>query len=143
MRCEEFEERLNELLDRRLSPAADPFVQSHLTDCADCQALYDSLEAALAVVKRRPAAAPSPSFTEAVLSKVQTERRRRRALLATCAAIAVLLAVAPALLAPRRPQAPAIVDQRETVETTNIEVAASESPPPVGVIARRSANAYW
>ncbi len=37
MRCDEFEVRLNEVLDQRRSPGGDPQLRDHAQACPDCQ----------------------------------------------------------------------------------------------------------
>lgn len=39
MQCEMFEQRMHELLDRRLPPEGDSHLQSHATQCTDCRDL--------------------------------------------------------------------------------------------------------
>ncbi len=37
MQCEAFDRRLNDLLDRRASPASDPLVRDHVACCQRCR----------------------------------------------------------------------------------------------------------
>lgn len=72
MRCEEFEIRLEEVLDERQSPASDPRLKEHADTCAACRsrvAAYDTMLAGLALC-----AAPSwddPRLVERVFFDVR------------------------------------------------------------------------
>jgi hypothetical protein len=54
MRCEEFEARLNDLLDLRLDPAEDHPLQLHARKCDDCQALLSSYVQAVTALESMP-----------------------------------------------------------------------------------------
>jgi len=44
VQCEEFENRLHRLLDRRKLPASDPALVAHAVYCAECQSLLDGYD---------------------------------------------------------------------------------------------------
>lgn len=48
MPCEELENRVQDLLDQRLSPRADETVCAHVGECVECRTWLDGLEQALA-----------------------------------------------------------------------------------------------
>jgi hypothetical protein len=51
MQCVQFETRLNELLDERLSPELEPAIQWHASECASCAALLQAHECLLVGVE--------------------------------------------------------------------------------------------
>ncbi|MEX0711991.1 MAG: hypothetical protein WD278_06555, partial [Pirellulales bacterium] len=50
MQCDEFEPRLNEILDARRRPQSDPALAEHQAHCPDCRRLAASYQAMLAGV---------------------------------------------------------------------------------------------
>lgn len=72
MRCDEFESRLEEILDERLSPASDPLLKEHAALCAECRhraAAYESMLVGLGLCQ-----APSwddPELSERVLAEIR------------------------------------------------------------------------
>lgn len=102
MKCTDFENRLNDLLDDRLAPQNDPILIAHAADCAECRevlAAHESLFRGLALLNRRTV---SPELGKQVLRELNapaaalpplppSPRRGWLPMLATAAAI--LLAV--------------------------------------------------
>jgi hypothetical protein len=102
MKCTDFENRLNELLDDRLAPQDDASVVAHASGCADCRevlAAHEGLFRGLALLSRRTV---SPELGKKVLREFNSPgaalpplppapRRGWLPMLATAAAI--LLAV--------------------------------------------------
>jgi hypothetical protein len=102
MKCTDFENRLNELLDDRLAPQNDASLVAHANSCADCRevlAAHEGLFRGLAVLNRRTV---SPELGKKVLREFNSPaaalpplppapRRGWLPMLATAAAI--LLAV--------------------------------------------------
>jgi len=101
MKCTDFENRLNDLLDARLSLHDDSALTAHATICADCRDLlsnHESLFRGLAVLSRRTV---SPELGKRVLNEINAPaivpplppapRRSWFSFIATAAA--VLLAV--------------------------------------------------
>lgn len=72
MKCTDFENRLNELLDDRLSPQEDAALLSHAENCLDCRemlAAQESLFRGMALLQRRT---PSPDLATRVLGELNT-----------------------------------------------------------------------
>jgi hypothetical protein len=117
MRCDEFEIRLNEVLDQRRQPEADVGLADHSRQCGKCRALATSYQAVLEGLER---SRPIPSFGStqysgperyagtakstgdlthrvlAALAPAQTLRfSRRRRLVALAAAAVVLFVIVP------------------------------------------------
>lgn len=113
MRCEEFEERVNAVLDERQRPLWDAELRLHCQSCADCRHVAASYEILLEGFYELAAPEVSPDMAVRVLDQLKSEPSTRRRLvlgavsLATAAAL--LIAVLPALRGPSSPtaQAPA------------------------------------
>jgi hypothetical protein len=77
MQCEEFEDRLNRLLDHRLSPESDELLGKHAADCDDCASLYLAQERLFSGL-RAGRVSPPAGLAERVVSQrhVQVSRRR-------------------------------------------------------------------
>lgn len=102
MKCTDFEDRLNELLDDRRVPQDDAALQAHAESCSECREMLlaqESLFRGVALLQRRT---PAPELGKRVLRELNTPvatlapllsppRRSWMPLLATAAA--VLLAV--------------------------------------------------
>ena len=97
MKCTDFENRLNDLLDERRSPQDDAALTTHAATCGDCRELlagHESLFAGLAVLNRRIV---SPELGNRVLSEFNAPalvpplppapRRSWSSLIATAAAV--------------------------------------------------------
>jgi hypothetical protein len=95
MQCEEFEDRLNRLLDHRLSPDDDESLASHAHDCEDCASLFHAQQRLFAGL-RMGSAQPSVDLATRVVSQRHTEVSRRGAAWRN-AGWAVLLASAASL----------------------------------------------
>jgi hypothetical protein len=73
MKCIDFEDRLNEVLDLRLSPADDAVLQAHADVCADCRELLSAqanLFVGLAQLRR---ANRAPDFSRRVIADLRPE----------------------------------------------------------------------
>ncbi len=68
MRCDEFELRLQDVLDERREPASDSALAAHGAECAACRTLAASLRGALQGLAALPRPAPSDSLTARVLA---------------------------------------------------------------------------
>jgi hypothetical protein len=123
MKCTEFEDRLNQLLDDRRAPQDDPALQAHAATCSDCQemlAVQESLFRGMALLHGRTAA---PELGKRVLRELNAPaptlaplpsppRRSWWTILASAAA--VLLAVGFSVwLVTRTNQGPAVVQPRQ------------------------------
>lgn len=67
MKCTDFEDRLNELLDDRRPPQDDPALQSHAESCSECREILlaqESLFRGVALLQRR---SPAPELGKRVL----------------------------------------------------------------------------
>ena len=103
MKCTDFEDRLNDLLDERRSPCDDSALHAHAATCADCRELlagHESLFRGLAVLNHRIV---SPELGNRVLSEFNTPslvpplppapRRSWFTLIATAAAVLIAVGV--------------------------------------------------
>ena len=53
MRCEQFEDRLNELMDQRANPLHDQRLAHHAERCPDCRSLLETQRLVLSILQRR------------------------------------------------------------------------------------------
>ena len=67
MQCREFEERMNDVLDRRLAPECDELLVRHAGQCAPCRRLLDGQAVLFAGVELLETPPLSARFTSAVL----------------------------------------------------------------------------
>src|SRR5687767_13502155 len=100
MKCRDFEDRLNYLLDERVEPAADVRLADHAHDCPPCRKLLDDQHVVLAMIKEAPLPATSSGFARRVVSRAAPLVGVRRQVLPrrTIWAIGTLLATAAAVL---------------------------------------------
>ncbi len=100
MHCEDFESRLNDLLDRRAGLASEPELAAHAAGCPACEALlrdYDGLLAAVATL--RPPL-PDRDLVAGVMADWRSSdvrRSRRYVVTALAMAATLLIAALPAL----------------------------------------------
>jgi hypothetical protein len=98
VRCEQFQQRLNQLLDERKAWESDAQLAAHSDQCADCRALAGGLESLLAGLDARTMPELSADFTEKTLRRIERDRaprlawRRAAAPLALAAAVLVTVA---------------------------------------------------
>jgi hypothetical protein len=116
MRCEAFEARLDDVLDRRLPPEEDAELAAHAAACDDCRHLLAAHARLLECVAQRVRPQPSPGFVEGVVSLARPGRWRAAPANAAVAVAAVaailvvgLLPVASWWMA-RRGASPAVAD---------------------------------
>ena len=99
MRCEEFESRINELLDERHPPHADERVADHVRECDACADVLAGYQQALDVVRGGAPVERDTNPTAEIVAKVQLAARRGRRLWTTLVPLAVaaslLIALAP------------------------------------------------
>ena len=101
MRCEEFEIRLDELIDSRTRPSADTALVAHASQCASCERLLRDYESLLDGVAHMP----MPSVPAGLPLRVvadwravpRTRAPRRRAFAALALAATLLVAAIPAI----------------------------------------------
>lgn len=70
MRCDEFEERWHEGLDRRVDPTADAELALHLENCAGCRSRTAALRRVLRDLEALPKAAPRNGLAGRVLAEL-------------------------------------------------------------------------
>ncbi len=147
MKCDNFADRLNELLDERLSPQDDASLLAHADQCGDCRetlAAQETLFRGLAVLQRRSV---SPEIGRRVLAEVvmpvpsiatiPPPRFERRWLPMLVSAAAVLLAVSFGIwIANRGNNRPVVVEPGQP-RGANREGLATIVKPGIG----RSSNA--
>lgn len=157
MRCEEFESRLNEILDRRRNPRSDAELSLHAASCLECGDLLAGYQSLLAGFKRREVVAPPDSIAANVRLQLGQKRGRgmwrQRAPLALVAAALVAVAILPGLRngmgrAPIETQtasslvpstfAPATL--ANTVGSAHASSAATSSGAPLAVLARMAGD---
>jgi len=76
MNCHEFDQRLQQLLDDRLSPTRDPQLQAHAMRCAACEELLAGYATMLAGVRQATAARAKVGsrFAAQVVTRMATEQ---------------------------------------------------------------------
>ncbi len=78
MQCEKFEERLQTVLDRRMSPASDALLSAHAEECPACRELaacYEQLFDGLGSYGELPDVTPEVDVTRGVLVQLAAEAR--------------------------------------------------------------------
>jgi hypothetical protein len=99
MQCEEFEERINAVLDERRRPEWDAELSLHCDTCAECRKLADSYDHLLDGFYALTTSETSADLALRVLVDLQNERPSRRRLgrvaVAMATAAAVLVAIVP------------------------------------------------
>jgi len=70
MRCDEFEERWHEGLDRRVDPSADAELALHVETCAGCRSLAAALRRALRDLEALPKPMPRNDLARRVLAEL-------------------------------------------------------------------------
>ncbi|MCC7085233.1 MAG: zf-HC2 domain-containing protein [Pirellulales bacterium] len=74
MHCDEFENRLNDLLDRRITPDDDSRLRSHARHCPECAESMADYSALAAALKNLLPERPDESFPLAVMDQWSRER---------------------------------------------------------------------
>lgn len=102
MRCDEFENRLNELLDRRIAPDDDAMLCSHAHCCGQCADTMAAHLAVTAALKDLRPELPDDSFPFAVMNRMAVEQtavdsRQRKQWAITLVALAASALVALSL----------------------------------------------
>ena len=152
MQCEEFEFRLNDLLDERLPIERDAVLRAHAAACGGCRRLAEGYGALFHGLAELPPPDCDAALAWRVVARCHTLRKRRRAVryaYGLAAAAAAVLVVGFAL---RNPQEPPLVDLRaeqtppvaqHVVQTDPplAESAVQENTPPAEVAAPPDAAA--
>lgn len=151
MRCDEFENRLNAVLDARRNPADDRPLARHAEVCRHCRQLAAAMDLIGESLRWSQQEEPDPRITERVMAELATNSPAAGRPWSVWAHIT--LAAAAALLAaivlrpnerplPHRP----VVAQTlpEAVAPTTKQLALLDSPPdvPVGELAREATSRY-
>ncbi|MCE9525703.1 MAG: hypothetical protein K8R36_06580 [Planctomycetales bacterium] len=143
MRCREFEDRMNDLLDQRLAPERDGLLVRHADGCLACRRLLDGQSALFSGLELCETPPLSSQFCSAVLVQAEvvpvaaiadTSHRRPAKWLGVVAAIVslaavVLVAVIVGLSRKQDPVRPVAKTPDQPVPKT-IDVAKSPSPRP-------------
>jgi hypothetical protein len=79
MHCREFEIRLNEVLDHRRDPAAEPRLAAHARGCESCRQTMAGQRLLLTGLRRSIVPEPSSDFSRNVVEVAQIEGLRGRA----------------------------------------------------------------
>ena len=100
MKCREFEDRLNDLLDERHEPASDGRLADHAHGCLPCRQLLSDQRIVLATLKDDRPPQPAAGFAKRVVAKASPSVGRRRSTVPqrTWWALGTLLATAAAAL---------------------------------------------
>lgn len=149
MRCNEFETRLNHLLDRRRDPRHDRIVANHADDCGDCRRLMDAYLGICEGLSGLASPVPADDLGERVLCELARQPApSSRRWLAPWAAIAaaLLVFVATRDRQPHQPvaaPAPALAAAPVPVPVIVAAPAPAQTPSaPVGVLARQATEKY-
>lgn len=97
MQCDEFEHRLQRLLDRRALPETDRWLVEHSRECASCRRVLETQQKLFAALRAplRPRCSPEVSH-RAVTEFIRGRRRQRlRVAIAIGVAAALLIACLP------------------------------------------------
>ncbi|HVA51484.1 MAG TPA: hypothetical protein VNH11_34395 [Pirellulales bacterium] len=109
MRCEDFEVRLNEVLDERRTISSADDLTDHVRDCGNCRSLARSYEAVFAGLRQAAIPAEPEWVTRRVLAQLEPATVRlpwRRAATVLALAATLLLAVGLGwVIKPSRPVA--------------------------------------
>ncbi len=101
MRCEEFEIRLDELIDSRTRPSADAALVAHASQCANCERLLRDYESLLDGVVNMPMPSVPAGLPLRVVADWRSVPRkhvpRRRAIAALALAATLLVAAIPTI----------------------------------------------
>jgi hypothetical protein len=126
MRCDEFEERIHEALDRRIAPESQQGLTRHAQTCKSCSELLADYEQLCDGLCFCELPAPRKGFSERVVARYSVLRlRRRRIRVATAAALAAAVAfmfILPRLLwqpALERIAVPDTVPARESLASSS------------------------
>ena len=124
MECNDFAQRLDDLLDGRLHALGRKSLEEHLERCADCRKRYEHAMAVLESVRKLTPPAPHPGFIDQALSRATrpvpvAAHSKWRPVLGMALAASLVLGVALGVFLATRPdpvQAVVLtIDQPETV----------------------------
>lgn len=102
MRCDEFAERLDYVLDQRRDPAADPLLRKHARACLNCRDEMETIQTVLTGIDLWESPAANADLAQRVVAQVVAEDGRRPWYLhawrgwALAAAAMLLVSVLPA-----------------------------------------------
>jgi hypothetical protein len=101
VRCEEFEIRLNDIVDERRMPESDPELCAHAAGCGSCEQLLRGYETLLDSVAHLEKVEAAPELCYRVMAEWQSvphARAHRRVRVELALAATLLVAALPALL---------------------------------------------
>ena len=149
MRCREFENRMNDVLDQRLAPERDEVLLRHAGECAPCRRMLDSQGALFVGLTRLKTPALSNRFAADVLVRAvapavesvggvqRGAKKKWLGIAAGLVSIAAVLLIAVLIgLLRQDPDRPMLVKKETTSVSKNIDVARNSLPstiarPPV------------
>ena len=144
MRCREFEDRLNDVLDQRLSPERDASLLRHAGECGSCRQVLDGQAALFTGLRRLNTPALSSRFAADVLVRAgataveRAPREERSKTIKWLAVVVGLVSIAAVLLvgvwiglSGRNPAGPTVVKKDANPAPKNIEVAKNSLPSKV------------
>jgi len=135
MQCEEFESRLNDLLDERLPIDRDAALRAHAAACGDCRRAAAGYGALFQGLAGLPAPECDAALAWRVVAQCHALRKRRRAVryafAGLAAAAAAIVVVGYALRDPRGPQ---LVDSQPSSQgAAHVEIAQEDVSPPEAI----------
>lgn len=113
MQCDEFETRLNELLDERQPFERDPQLRAHTLSCGGCRRLAAGYGALSQGIEELPLAEADAALAWHVVAECHAQRQRRRVVRYSFAGLAAAVLIALTLRS--LPQAPEVVHAPPTV----------------------------
>src|SRR5205807_10585836 len=78
MNCQQFEARLNDLLDERAPPELDDELRAHCRHCAPCRELAAGYAEMVQAVRFRPVPEPAGDLTKRIIAAAIAEQAPRR-----------------------------------------------------------------
>ncbi len=147
MNCDEFEDRIHQLLDRRANLATDSDLRRHARQCAGCRSVHQGYLRLFEGLNRRELPSLDASFSERVVQSAQSQpvrtrdsltAWRSRRVLAACSAVALALLVAWVLPARFYIQEGGVSElsrlgpsETEIIEAAEASLAESPVPPTI------------
>lgn len=133
MRCREFEDRMNDVLDQRLAPERDEVLLRHAGECTSCRRILDGQAVLFAGLNRLDTPFPANGFAADVLVRAQRGANKKwLGIAAGLVSIAAVLLVAVLIgLLRQDPARPTVVQKETAPAPQNIEVARNSLPSTV------------
>lgn len=137
MRCDEFETRLNEVLDLRLPPESDAELAAHARECASCRTMLEGARCLLQHVASARSPEAPPDLAERTMEALHDKPARRGLLIVASVGLAVaaslLIVILPQWLGPAAPargpanprKAPAVAQTQEKLDAQHVAIGPS------------------